>query len=215
MIIIFSAHINISVFSVILKEDKVHNPGVQKPARSKGRKDYGSSWWGREWLRPIESVCGEKASSQGRTLAQEGMIYDVDIHAGLVRAKAEGPAGEEHRVMVRFDRVSGIDREKVFSLVSEPLVSLALLSNELPQDHESAGFESLFGRFNSSCTCPDKSSPCMHVAAVFYVLCGEIDHAPQMLFFLRGISNEELLSCIRGIAPGKKNKGSQKKDGVN
>jgi uncharacterized Zn finger protein len=135
------------------------------------------------------------------------MIYNVDIRAGSVRAKAEGPHADEYNVVVRFDRVKGKERMELFSLVSEPSVYLALLSNELPLDYESSGFESLFGRFDSSCTCPDGATPCIHVAAVFYVLCGEIDYAPQMLFFLRGVSNEELISCIRGMFPGAKNRG--------
>jgi uncharacterized Zn finger protein len=215
MIIIFSAHINISVFSVVLNTDHLHNPPGQKSGRGKGRKDYGSSWWGRAWLKPIEAACGEKVSSLGRSYALDGMIYDVDIKAGSVRAKAEGPNGEEYTVVVRFDRVTGKERQDIFSLVSEPSVSLALLSNELPIECESSDYDPLFGRFNSSCNCPDGASPCAHVAGVFYVLCGEIDHAPQMLFFLRGVSNEELLSCIRGMIPGSKNTGlSGKRGGV-
>jgi uncharacterized Zn finger protein len=198
------------VFSVILKEDYAHNPLGQKPApRNKARKDYGSSWWGREWLRPIESVCGENVSSLGRSYAREGMIYNVDIRAGSVRAKAEGPHAEEYNIVVRFDRVKGKERMELFSLVSEPSVYLALLSNELPGNYESTGFESLFGNFRSSCTCPDGAKPCMHVAAVFYVLCGEIDYAPQMLFFLRGISNEELISCIQSMVPEKDTMGKR------
>lgn len=146
----------------------------------------------------MEFACGENASSLGKSCAHEGKVYSVDIKAGSVRAHAEGPQGEEYSVVVHFDKISGKERRELFSLVSEPSVSLALLSNELPLDRESSGFDPLFGRFTSSCTCPDNASPCMHIAAVFYVLCGEIDYAPQMLFFLRGVSNDELLSCIRG-----------------
>ena len=194
------------MFSVILKEDNAHNPLGQKPTpRTKSRKDYGSSWWGRAWLRPIEAICGETVSSLGKSCALKGMVYDVEIKAGSVRAKVEGPMGEEYNVMVRFDRVKGKERMELFSLVSDPSVYLALLSNELPLNCESSGLESLFGNFKSSCNSPDDASPCMHVAALFYVLCGEIDYAPQMLFFLRGVSNEELLSCIRSGVPEAKN----------
>jgi uncharacterized Zn finger protein len=198
MIIIFSAHINILVFSLIPKTVDTHEPSVNKPHKGKAKKDYGSTWWGRAWLKPVESACGEKVASLGRAYALEGMAYDVDIKAGSVRAKAEGAGGKEYNVVIRFDGLSVKERNGVFSTVSEPSVSLALLSNELPADSEFPGFEPLFGRFRSSCTCPEGASICMHAAAVFYVLCGEIDYAPQMLFFLRGITNEELLSCIRG-----------------
>jgi uncharacterized Zn finger protein len=193
----------------------VQNPPGHKSGRGKGRKDYGSSWWGRAWLKPIESACTENVSSLGRSYALDAMIYDVDIKVGSVRAKAEGPNGEEYNVVVHFDRISGKERTDILSLVSDPSVSLALLSNELPMECDPSSYESLFGRFNSSCNCPGGASPCAHVAGVFYVLCGEIDHAPQMLFFLRGVSNDELLSCIRGMIPGSKNIDlSGKSDGV-
>lgn len=204
------------MFSVSLKEGYAHDHQGQKSGRNKGRKDYGSTWWGRAWLKPVESVCGENVSSLGRSLALDSMVYNVDIKAGSVRAKAEGPRGEEYSVKVRFDRIKGKERMDIFSLVSEPSVSLALLSNELPLSFEKGGFDPLFGGFGPACNCPDGHSPCMHVAAVFYVLCGEIDYAPQLLFFLRGISNGELLSCIRGSVPGAGNAGvCGKERGVN
>jgi uncharacterized Zn finger protein len=196
MIIIFSAHINISVFSVVLNIDHSKDSPRQKPGR--GRKEYGITWWGNAWLKSMESVCGEMISSLGKSCALEGMFYDIDIKEGSVRAKAEGPHGEEYKVVVRFGRVAGKERRALFSLVSEPAVSLALLSNELPLSCEKGGFVALFGGFRTECNCPDGGSNCMHVAALFYVLSGEIDYAPQILFFLRRISNDELLSCIRG-----------------
>jgi uncharacterized Zn finger protein len=171
---------------------------VNKPHKSKPRKDYGSTWWGRAWLKPVESVCGEQVSSLGRSSALGGMVYDIDLKEGIVRAKAEGPHAEEYNVVIRFSGIRGKERRALFSLVSEPPVSLALLSNELPLSGESGGFDPLFGNYTSTCTCPKSGSPCMHVAAVFYALSGEIDYAPQILFFLRRISNDELLSCIRG-----------------
>jgi uncharacterized Zn finger protein len=186
------------VFSVILKIDQSKNHSKPKTNRGNGRKDYGSTWWGRAWISAMESACGEKVSTLGKLCALEGMVYGVDVRKGSVSANVEGPHAEEYKVVIRFDKIKGNERKELFSLVSDPSVSLALLSNELPLNCEREKFDHLFGNFKSKCTCPEGDSFCAHAAAVFYILSGEIDHAPQILFFLRGISNEDLLSCIRG-----------------
>lgn len=185
------------MFSLILKETCAKDPYTDKPHKGKTRKEYGSTWWGKAFLRSMESACSEKVSSLGKASALAGKVYDVSVRMGCIKAKAEGPLGEEYNVVIRFDKLAGTEKKGLLSIVSEPGVSLALLSNELPASYESGGFGALFGDYRPACTCPD-GGLCIHTAAVFYVLSAEIDHAPQMLFFLRGISNDQLLSSIRG-----------------
>src|SRR5438045_6656945 len=69
----------------------------------------------------------------------------------------------------------------------------------MPQDIEQvftkAGL-SLFpeksGDLKTSCSCPDYSNPCKHIAAVYYLLGEEFDRDPFLLFRLRGLGREEL-----------------------
>ena len=42
---------------------------------------------------------------------------------------------------------------------------------------------------------PDWASPCKHLAAVYYIIAGEIDKDPFMLFKLRNLETEKLLQA--------------------
>jgi len=195
MIIIFSVPIIILVFSLSEKEGSFNRSSGKRHKPIPGR-NYGTTWWGKRFLASLEALCGEKTASLGRAWMLDDMVYDVSVSMGHVSAKVEGPHGEEYRVKISFERIQGEERRELLSLVSRQDVALPLLSNELPAECDS--LRPLFRGFRENCTCPDEERPCMHVAAVFYVLSAEIDNAPQMLFFLRGIGNDEILSHIRG-----------------
>lgn len=51
----------------------------------------------------------------------------------------------------------------------------------------------------TSCSCPDWSIPCKHIAAVYYLLGEEFDRDPFLIFTLRGMSREELLASLSRI----------------
>jgi uncharacterized Zn finger protein len=78
----------------------------------------------------------------------------------------------------------------------------------MPQDieevFEGAGL-SLFpekrGDLKTSCSCPDMSNPCKHIAAVYYLLGEEFDRDPFLLFRLRGLSRKELFARLNEAAP--------------
>ena len=44
------------------------------------------------------------------------------------------------------------------------------------------------------CDCPDWSSCCKHIAAVMYAIGSRLDSEPELLFLLRGVDKEELIS---------------------
>ena len=48
----------------------------------------------------------------------------------------------------------------------------------------------------TSCTCPDWSNPCKHVAAVYYLLAEEFDRDPFLLFALRGLDREGVVQAL-------------------
>src|SRR2546423_7199486 len=51
----------------------------------------------------------------------------------------------------------------------------------------------------TSCSCPDWSNPCKHIAAVYYLLGEEFDRDPFLIFKLRGMSREDLLESLGRI----------------
>lgn len=75
-----------------------------------------------------------------------------------------------------------------------------LLLNEIPDDIEKT-FQSLNLNllpgsqkdFETSCSCPDWSNPCKHIAGVYYLVAAELDQDPFLLFELRGLSRNNLI----------------------
>ena len=56
------------------------------------------------------------------------------------------------------------------------------------------------GEISLHCTCPDWAVMCKHVAAVMYGVGARLDEKPDLLFLLRGVDHEELISAEAGIA---------------
>jgi len=48
----------------------------------------------------------------------------------------------------------------------------------------------------TTCTCPDWSNPCKHIAAVYYLLGEVFDRDPFLVFKLRGLDREELVLLL-------------------
>lgn len=52
-------------------------------------------------------------------------------------------------------------------------------------------------RVKTSCSCPDWSNPCKHIAAVYYLLGEEFDRDPFLIFKLRGLDQKELIRRLK------------------
>jgi len=56
-----------------------------------------------------------------------------------------------------------------------------------------------------SCSCPDSASMCKHVAAVLYGVGARLDEQPELLFRLRGVSEQDLIaSADAGLSLSKR-----------
>ena len=53
----------------------------------------------------------------------------------------------------------------------------------------------------TSCSCPDWSNPCKHIAAAYYLLGEEFDRDPFLIFALRGLSREVLMERLGTKSP--------------
>jgi len=48
----------------------------------------------------------------------------------------------------------------------------------------------------TDCSCPDWSNPCKHIVAVYYLLAEEFDRDPFLIFKLRGMNREDLITML-------------------
>ncbi|MGA2035035.1 MAG: SWIM zinc finger family protein, partial [Thermoguttaceae bacterium] len=51
------------------------------------------------------------------------------------------------------------------------------------------------GEISLNCSCPDWAAMCKHVAAVLYGVGARLDRKPELLFKLRGVDHEELITA--------------------
>jgi hypothetical protein len=91
----------------------------------------------------------------------------------------------------------------VDELAAEARFAASLLAGRMPDDVEeafAAAGLSLFPKrresLRTSCTCPDWSNPCKHIAAVYYLLGEEFDRDPFLIFRLRGLDRDELVALL-------------------
>ncbi len=175
-------------------------------ASSKG---FVESWWGRSWLSSLEEALGHSTRLQrGRQYAKAGHVTQIVVEKCRVKATVCG----NHVYHVHF-RLSPLNF-KAWSIVGRVLGSQAalaarLLNGELPEEINHglarAGLSLIpdFGsELSTQCSCPDKSNPCKHIAAVHYLLAEEIDRDPFLLLCLRGKEREEVIALMAGQSPG-------------
>jgi uncharacterized Zn finger protein len=182
-----------------------------KPRAAKGgikaqtkRGQFGQSWWARRWIAVLESFNIGARLSRGRSYARGGQVLSIDVGKGQVTAKVQGSMPTPYRVSIEMKQLSEKDWAALLKALSgQARFAAKLLAGEMPQDIEQVFTEaglSLFptkkGDLKTSCSCPDPSNPCKHIAAVYYLLGEEFDRDPFLLFRLRGLDREELFARL-------------------
>src|SRR5207244_1185349 len=95
------------------------------------------------------------------------------------------------------------------TLIGQARFTAKLLAGEMPVDIEQVFRDARLSLFpqrrddlKTSCSCPDWSNPCKHVAAVYYLIGEEFDRDPFLIFQLRGLTREELFARLNRKAGG-------------
>src|SRR5262249_14112922 len=142
--------------------------------------------------------------------ARGGQVLSVAIEKGMVKAKVQGSRPKPYDVTIEVATLSESNWAKVLdALGRQALFAAKLLAGEMPQDIEEpfkgvglSLFPTKLGDLKTDCSCPDWSNPCKHIAAVYYLLGEEFDRDPFLIFALRGLSRDALLSRLVTTAPG-------------
>ncbi len=165
---------------------------------------FTSSWWGKRWIEVVESSRIGKRLARGKNYARRGQVLSIDIEKGSVKAKVQGSRRNPYSVILKISKIEKKDWNQIINDIGErPLFIAKLLAGEMPDDIEYVFHENLVSLFpsldidlESDCNCPDWSNPCKHIAAIFYLLGEEFDRDPFLIFKLRGMEREELISRI-------------------
>ena len=162
---------------------------------------FGSSWWARRWTQTLEEFSIGSRLSRGRAYARRGQVISLEIEPGRVAARVQGSRKRPYNVSIQVRTISPPDWERLQVAMAElPIIAATLLSGRMPDNIEdtfrSVGlsmFPSRQDDLKTTCSCPDDSNPCKHVAAVYLLVGEEFDRDPFLIFRMRGMERDDLL----------------------
>ena len=174
-------------------------------AQSK-RGTFGESWWARRWNAVLESFNIGARLGRGRSYARRGQVLSIEIDKGKVLAKVQGSRPKPYHIKLEVKTLSVSDWQKLAKILSrQAIFSAKLLMGEMPLNIEKVFREAGLSLFpeklkdlETACSCPDWSNPCKHIAAVYYLLAEEFERDPFLIFKLRGMNREDLISMLSG-----------------
>ncbi|MBE0504572.1 MAG: hypothetical protein IBX46_10635 [Desulfuromonadales bacterium] len=191
--------------------EKLKKKGLKvQPVELTGRK-IAASFWGKGWCDHMESFSDyANRLPRGRTYVKNGSVCHLEIQGGVIKAMVSGTTLYNVSITIaplmkkKWETLKYSCTGRIGSLID-------LLRGKLDQNvmevvaHRRDGLFPLPGEMKFTCDCPDWAGMCKHVAAVLYGVGARLDHAPEMLFLLRGVNHEELVdvsAAVTDVAQG-------------
>jgi uncharacterized Zn finger protein len=178
---------------------KKTRPDIQ-PICPTGR-NLAQSFWGKAWCKHLETYADhENRIGRGHSYVRNSAVCHLAATAGHITALVAGSQGKPYEVNVTVRPLSA-NQWKTIKAASQGRIAsmLDLLAGKFPADimkqaadPENGIFPKL-GELKFSCSCPDWAQMCKHVAATLYAFGHRLDHAPELLFLLRGVDPAELI----------------------
>lgn len=180
--------------------DKLRKKGVDiQPVVIEGR-EIANTFWGKAWCEHLEKFSDfENRLPRGRSYVRNGSVCHLDIRQGKIEAKVSGSSVYDVKIAVKTlppkkwkdlkNRCAG----RVGSMLE---LLQGRMSNEVMSvvtDRDDGMFP-LPKEISLDCSCPDWADMCKHVAAVLYGVGARLDNRPELLFLLRGVDHNELVS---------------------
>lgn len=158
-------------------------------------------FWGKKWCDHFESLADfDNRLPRGRTYVRNGSVCHLSIQEGEVEACVSGSS--LYKVSIKISRLDKSKWERVKKKCNGLVGSiLELLQGKLSKHVMQVVSDVKEGLFphpeeiEYTCTCPDWAGMCKHVAAVLYGIGNRFDSRPELLFQLRGVDPQELVSA--------------------
>jgi uncharacterized Zn finger protein/superfamily II DNA or RNA helicase len=166
------------------------------------RKTYGTTWWGKAWLAPLEAQSEAARLTRGKTYVNTGKVTQLKWGPGQVEARVQGSYGAAYKVRLALpvwqpEQVAALEA----LIANHPAMAMELGMGHLPQQLfdsmmplDMAIVPTRWEEMDTQCACQDEESPCKHLSAMVYALAHEIDKDPFVLFQLRGVALADLLT---------------------
>ena len=163
-------------------------------------KKIATTFWGKAWCDNLEAYSDyANRLPRGRTYVRNGSVMDLQISEGKVTAIVSG--SQLYKIEIKIKSLGGSLWKAIQSECAGKIDSLM----ELLQGRLSAGVMQIVTRqqrglfpspkeITMECSCPDWAGMCKHIAASLYGVGARLDEKPELLFRLRGLDPEALIS---------------------
>lgn len=183
-----------------------------EPVEVEGRK-IARTFWGEAWCKHLEKFSDyENRLPRGRAYVRNGSVCHLAISKGKIEAIVSG--SELYNIDIRITPLSANRWKKIRKQCAGQIGSML----ELLQGHLSNHVmeivtdrnQGLFPKpseIKLSCDCPDWAEMCKHVAAVLYGTGTRLDHQPELLFLLRNVDTDGLITAdleLQTVTSGKR-----------
>jgi len=158
------------------------------------------TFWGRAWCDNLEAYSDfENRLPRGRTYVRNGSVIDLKIEPGKVRALVMGSS--LYKIEIGMAAVPDTHWRSLAKECTGSIASLVeLLQGKLSKAMMERVCQPKTGLFPApkdiqlDCSCPDWATMCKHVAAVLYGVGVCLDTQPELLFTLRQVDPNELVT---------------------
>ncbi len=169
------------------------------PVKLQG-KTIAKTFWGKAWCDNLTAYQDfSNRLPRGATYVRNGSVVDLVIKRRRIDAIVAG--SEPYTVKIDITELDSKQWKSIRSDCSQSIDSLLdLLSGKLSDGvmkrltDPKTGLFPLPREIKMSCSCPDYSSCCKHLAAVMYGVAARLDSQPELLFVLRGVDHKDLVS---------------------
>ena len=170
-----------------------------RPVQIEGR-TIARSFWGKAWCDNLESYMDyANRLPRGRTYVRNGSVVHLDIRSGEIEATVSG--SELYQVKISITPAAKAKWKRLCHECSGAIGSLVELLRGRFSDHvmgiitrKETGLFPAPAEIELKCSCPDWATMCKHVAAVLYGVGARLDQSPELLFTLRSVNHEELIT---------------------
>lgn len=181
-----------------------------QPIRLAGR-TIATTFWGKAWCTNLEAYSDyANRLPRGRSYARNGSVLHLDIRKGEIEALVSGSSLYTIKIGIKpvarakwaalcrecaggigslMELLAGRLSERVMNVMTRPESGLFPAPTEIDLD----------------CSCPDWADMCKHVAAVLYGVGARLDEKPELLFTLRHVDHNDLVtqaSTVEALTTG-------------
>lgn len=175
------------------------------PVKLEGKK-IATTFWGKAWCDNLTAYSDySNRLPRGATYVRNGSVVDLVIKPRIIEAIVAG--SETYKIKIEIDSLAKSTWKKIKQDCSASIESLLdLLAGRFSDGVMQRLTQKKDGLFPSpreiqmKCSCPDWSECCKHLAAVMYGVGARLDKQPELLFLLRDVDHQELVT--QAVAEG-------------